>query len=175
MKLIVARHGETLWNVDNKVLGRTDLPLNENGIRQAVLLAEDLKQLDVQVVYTSPLERAVKTGKIIAEENEVELIVLENLIEQNFGIYEGMDRANDEYQLAKRQYAKRYPKGESYFDVVARVYPLICAIREKNIDGTVIITHGGVCRVINSFFAPMDNEEFASFVMPNCGYKVYEL
>lgn len=175
MKLIVARHGETLWNVQNKVLGRTDIPLNDVGIKQAEELAEDLNQFGIQVVYASPLERAAKTGKIVAERNGANFVVLEELIEQNFGVFEGIDRTDEKYQQAKRKYAMRYPEGESYFDVVARVYPLLFEIRKKNIDGTVIITHGGICRIINSFFEAQSNEEFASFTMPNCGYKVYEL
>ncbi len=175
MKLIVARHGETSWNAGNKVLGRTDIPLNDNGINQAKALAEDLSQFNIQIVYASPLDRAAETGKIVAERNGADLIILEDLIEQNFGIFEGADRSDKKYQQAKRQYAMRYPEGESYFDVAARVYPLLFEIRKKNTDGTVIITHGGICRIINSFFEQLSNEEFASFTMPNCGYKVYEL
>ena len=175
MKLIVARHGETLWNVQNKVLGRTDIPLNDVGIKQAEKLAEDLKQFGIRVVYASPLDRAAKTGKIVAGRNCADLVVLEELIEQNFGVFEGRDRTDEEYQQAKRNYAMRYPEGESYFDVVARVYPLLFEIRKKNFDGTAIITHGGICRIINSFFEQLSNEEFASFTMPNCGYKVYDL
>lgn len=175
MKLIVARHGETLWNVQNKVLGRTDIPLNDAGVRQAEDLADELSQFGIQVVYASPLVRATKTGEIVAERNGASLVVLEELIEQNFGVFEGIDRGDEDYQQAKRNYAMRYPEGESYFDVVARVYPLLFEIRKKNLDGTAIITHGGICRIINSFFEQLSNEEFASFTMPNCGYKVYEL
>ena len=175
MKLIVARHGETPWNVENKVLGRTDIPLNDNGMNQAKALAENLSQFNIQVVYVSPLERAANTGKVVAERNDADLVILEDLIEQNFGIYEGVDRSDEEYQHAKRQYAMRYPEGESYFDVVARIYPLLFEIRKKKFDGAVIVTHGGICRIINSYFEQLSNEEFASFTMPNCGYKVYEL
>ncbi len=175
MKLIVARHGETLWNVQNKVLGRTDIPLNDAGVRQAEDLADELSQFGIQVVYASPLVRATKTGEIVAERNGADLVILEELIEQNFGVFEGIDRADEDYQQTKRNYAMRYPEGESYFDVVARVYPLLFEIRKKNLDGTAIITHGGICRIINSFFEQLSNEEFASFTMPNCGYKVYEL
>ena len=157
MKLIVARHGETTWNVTNKVLGRTDIPLNEAGIKQAEVLADDLKQHNIQIVYTSPLIRATQTGEIVAERNGVELVVLENLIEQNFGVFEGVDRSDEKYQQAKRHYAMRYPEGESYFDVVARVYPLLFEIKNKNMDGTVIITHGGVCRIINSHTSQPEN------------------
>jgi len=67
MKLIVARHGETLWNVQNKVLGRTDLCLNDIGIKLTEALAEYLNKFKIQIVYASSLKRATQTGKIVAE------------------------------------------------------------------------------------------------------------
>ena len=175
MKLIVARHGETAWNEQNKVLGRTEIPLNIIGVEQAEKLADELRQFGIQVVYTSPLGRAKETGRIVAEKNKAELQIEDSLIEQNFGIYEGVDRSNTDYQQAKRNYVMRYPEGESYLDVAARVYPFLSEIIRKKIDAVVIITHGGICRIIESYFNQLNNEEFASFTMPNCGYKVYEI
>lgn len=67
MKLIVARYGETLWNVQNKVLGRTDLCLNDIGIKLTEALAEYLNKFKIQIVYASSLKRATQTGKIVAE------------------------------------------------------------------------------------------------------------
>lgn len=174
MRLIVARHGETEWNVQNKVLGRTDIPLNEKGRRQANLLAENIKKYKVKNIYVSPLMRAHETGKIVASYCDANLIVKNVLIEQDFGIFEGVDRDDINYQIAKRELVKKYLGGESFFDVAARVYPFIEEIKECD-DDVMIITHGGICRIINAFFEPMDNEEFVLFTMPNCGYKVYEI
>ena len=67
MKLIVARHGQTEWNLQNRVLGRTDIPLNEKGKSQAVELAENLAAIHIDHIYVSPLARAAETGKIVAE------------------------------------------------------------------------------------------------------------
>jgi broad specificity phosphatase PhoE len=175
MRLIVARHGQTDWNVQNRVLGRTDIPLNDVGRQQANMLAESVKKCNIRLVYVSPLLRAIETGEIVAEHNKVDLVIKNILIEQNFGIYEGIDRNDSNYQQAKRMYAKRYPDGESYFDVAARVYPFIDYIKNNRQDGVMIVTHGGICRIIDSYFEQLDNEKFASFKMPNCGYREYEL
>lgn len=176
MKLIVARHGETEWNRKNKVLGRTDIPLNDVGIEQAEELAKILSEYELDVIFTSPLDRAWKTGQIIANYTHTICKKEDLLIEQNFGLFEGVDRGSASYQSAKRMYAARYPEGESYFDVAARIYPFLEKLKIEYLDKTVLlITHGGVCRVINSFFINMGNEEFSTYVIPNCGFKEYVL
>ena len=124
MKLIVARHGETLWNVQNKVLGRTDLCLNDIGIKLTEALAEYLNKFKIQIVYASSLKRATQTGKIVAEWNGADLIVLEELIEQNFGIFEGEDWTDKEYQQVKRLYAMRYLERRILFWCSCKDFPI---------------------------------------------------
>ena len=124
MKLIVARYGETLWNVQNKVLGRTDLCLNDIGIKLTEALAEYLNKFKIQIVYASSLKRATQTGKIVAEWNGADLIVLEELIEQNFGIFEGEDWTDKEYQQVKRLYAMRYLERRILFWCSCKDFPI---------------------------------------------------
>lgn len=176
MKLYVARHGETEWNKLNKVLGRTDIPLNDTGLSQANELAEKMKEYNIDLIITSTLCRAAETGKIVAEKNNIPYQTEARLMEQNFGIFEGLNRNNEVYQEAKRKYASRYEDGESFFDVVARIYPFIEELKEKYSDKNVLlVTHGGICRIINSYFYNMENEEFSSYVLKNCEVKEYEL
>ena len=66
--IYVVRHGETEWNAINKVLGRTDMPLNEKGIKQAQELARSLKDLKIDVFLCSPLLRARQTADAISDE-----------------------------------------------------------------------------------------------------------
>ena len=85
------------------------------------------------------------------------------------------DRCSEEYQSEKRKCFKRYPGGESFLDVAARVYPFVKSLLADPAlqDKTVfIVSHGGICRVISSLFRDMENEEFVSFAMPNCGYRL---
>ena len=98
------------------------------------------------------------------------------MIEQNYGIFEGLDRKNPDFLANKRQFATRYPGGESMLDMAGRIYPLLREIKEKYPDKTVLLAcHGGVCRVIRSFFLPMTNEEFASYSPENCSLECYKL
>lgn len=168
--IYVVRHGETEWNAINKVLGRTDMPLNEKGIKQAQELARSLKDLKIDVFLCSPLRRARQTADAISDETGMQYKIDDRLIEQDFGSFEGADRFDAEYQAAKREYFARYPDGESYFDMAARIFPLIKELSGKN---ALLVTHGGVCRIIRSYFEDMGNEEFVQFAQRNCGIGIY--
>ena len=106
MKLYFVRHGETEWNVKKKIQGKTDIPLNENGIRQAKELACQLVEEDISVkhVYHSPQLRAAETARIAAEALHATCIPLDGLVEMNLGSWEGsnwrvIERENSpEYQ-----------------------------------------------------------------------------
>lgn len=175
MKIYLTRHGETIWNQKNLVQGLTDIPLNDEGVRQAELLAQKLADVHLDVVYTSQLQRAAITGRIVASSHkDCRLCVCECLNEMNFGKYEGMYRFDEEYQKAKRQFFRRYEGGESYMDVSARVYPFIERMKERREDA-LVVAHNGICRVFSNYFECMDNEEFAAFALGNCEIKVFEI
>ena len=67
MKLYLIRHGQTLWNQEGKIQGKTDIPLNDEGRKQAGLLAEAMENRPVGAVYSSPLKRAFETASCVAE------------------------------------------------------------------------------------------------------------
>ena len=176
-RIVLIRHGETDWNLVNRVLGRTDMPLNETGKMQAAECAKRIREnVDISVIYTSPLSRAVMTAEAIAAQTGCEIRTDERLIEHNFGIFEGVPRDNPEYQAAKREYFARYPEGESFIDVAARAYSFLAFLKETHPEDTVaVVTHGGVGRVITNYFQDMTNEEFVSFTMKNCEYRIFEM
>ena len=176
MRLFVARHGQTTWNVQNKVCGITDVELTEKGIEQAKRLADIVKNHNIDIIISSPLKRAVETSRIVADKNNITLQIEELLIEQNYGIYEGVDRKNDNFLANKRNFAYRYPNGESMMQVAYRIYGLINKIKEqyqrKNI---LIISHGGICRIIRTYFIDMSNDEFFNYTLENGKLEEYEL
>ena len=166
MKIYLTRHGETIWNVRDWVQGMTDIPLNDIGIRQAEKLAEEMADIHLDVVYTSQLQRAMVTGKMVADRHkDCRLEVCESINEMHFGKYEGKVRTDEEYQSEQRKYFKRYEGGESYLDVV---------LKQRNEDA-LVVAHNGICRVFTNYFQPMDNEEFASYTLGNCEIKTFEL
>lgn len=168
MRLYVARHGQTVWNAQNKVCGVTDVELTEMGIEQANALAQMVATRDIDLILTSPLKRAVETGRIVAEHCRIPMKIEERLIEQNYGIYEGVDRKNADFLKNKRNFAYRYPGGESMMQVAYRVYGLLDDFKEAY-EGkhVLIISHGGVCRIIHTYFRDMTNEEFFQYTLEN--------
>ncbi len=176
MKIYLTRHGETEWNKLNKVIGRTDMELTKHGIEQAKELAERIGNCGIDLMISSPLKRAYETARISAERYGIPLIADERLIEQNYGIYEGVDRKDQRFLANKRNFAYRYPNGESMMQLAYRTYSLIEEIKEKHADKTVLlVSHGGVCRVIRTYFTDMTNEEFAGYSMENCALEMFEI
>ena len=175
MKIYFTRHGETEWNALNKICGLTDIDLTEKGIEQAKELADKLADKKIDLMIASPMKRAQATAKIIAEKCNVPILIDARLTEQNYGIYEGEDRKCDGFLNNKRHFAYKYPQGESMMQVAARVYSLIDEIKEKYTDKTVLcVCHGGVCRVANTYFKDMTNDEYFNYSLENCGLEEYE-
>ena len=176
MKLYVARHGQTEYNAQNRICGVTDLPLTEKGLQQAEALAQKLKDKNIDVIIASPLIRAQQTAAAVSGAIGVPVITDSRITEQNYGIYEGKDRGDMGFYANKRQFAVKYPQGESMFQLAGRIYPFLDAIKEKYTDKNVLLVcHGGVCRMIKTYFEDMTNEDYASYSPDNAFVAEYEL
>lgn len=180
MKIYSARHGETTRNAQNMISGRTDVPLTERGRAQAAELAELMSGRGIDLIIASPLIRAQDTARAIAEECGVRIVTDERLIEQDYGIYEGVRMSEPEFGdflRNKRQFAYKYPGGESMMDVAHRVYGLFEDIKRTYPDDATIllVSHGGVCRLINTYFHDMTNDEFYNYLPGNCSVEEYDL
>jgi probable phosphoglycerate mutase len=176
MKIYITRHGETMRNAEQRILGRTDDPLSVKGRVQAAELAEKMKDVEIDLIFSSPLSRAKETADTIAAIKNMSVIVDDRLIETDFGDFEGRPRNLEEYQAAKRDHFKRYPGGESYFDIAYRVYDFLFMLKREYADKKVlVVAHGGICRIICNYFYDMENEEFVRHAFPNCGLEDFEL
>lgn len=89
MRIILVRHGQTKWNSEGRVQGRTDIPLNARGMAQAEAVGEWLSGRKIDAVYASPLMRAHDTAKAIADRQGVCVKLLGEMIEIDFGLWEG--------------------------------------------------------------------------------------
>lgn len=168
MKLLVVRHGETDWNNNNLVLGRNDVPLNETGIGQAQKLRDNFPG-EIDRVFASPLKRAAMTASIVCEGKDIDIQYDNRLIEMDFGTYEGKDRGDQEYNKKKKEYFIKYPEGESYLMVAQRVYNFLDEIIEKYPNENImLVTHNGICRVLDTYFNGLTNEEFSKYGVNNC-------
>lgn len=174
--LYVARHGQTEWNAQNRVCGITDVGLTDKGIEQAKHLARKVESKNINIIISSSLTRAIETSKIVSDICNVPIEVDARLIEQNYGIYEGIDRKNNNFLDNKRNFVYKYPNGESMMQVAYRVYGLIDDIKTRYKGMNIlIISHGGVCRIINTYFKDMTNEEFFNYTLKNGSVEEYEM
>ena len=176
MRLFAARHGQTQWNVDNKICGTTDVPLTEEGWAQARALAEKATSMEIDLIICSTMLRARQTASAVAEKLNVPVIADERLVEQNYGIYEGMDRKTPGFLANKRHFAVRYPGGESMMDVAHRIYGLLEDVkREHDGKNVLLVCHGGVLRLVRSYFEPLTNDKFFHYSPPNADIQEYSL
>jgi len=176
MRVYVARHGQTQWNLEDRVCGRTDLPLTAAGQLQAELLAEKASRLGLTKILVSPMLRARQTAEPISRATGIPMEIDERLIEQDYGIYEGVSRFDSGFLNNKRHFAFRYPGGESMMDVAHRVYCLLEEIKWRYPQDTILLVcHGGVCRNIRTYFEDMTNEEYFHYSEENAAFREYTL
>ncbi len=173
-KLYFTRHGQTVWNVENKICGATDTELTELGHKQAAELGKRIKTegLPIEEILTSPLIRAKNTAEHISEITGIPIRVEELLREQNFGVFESTPRDSEEFLEAKKQFVNRFETGESMLMTAKRVYTLLDRLlKEDRIY--LLVAHNGIARVAHSYFYDMSNEEFARYSMRNCALEEY--
>jgi uncharacterized phosphatase len=156
MKIYALRHGQTDWNAADRIQGRTDIPLNEAGRKQAADAAAAISG-GVDAVVSSQLTRAVETAAIIAEAKGLsrdDIIIDERLMERNFGDYEGKPVSSiDAFALRRYTDNLPIPNGESMRAVVGRVFEcldeLLPSLEGKNV---LLVAHGHVMRPIIWYF-----------------------
>ena len=138
LHLYIARHGETDWNVQHKLQGMTDIPLNENGRKQAVALAESLKGVHLDAIYSSTLSRSRDTAQTVAAKT-MTVKSLDGLRERNYGHFQGGSDANPEYVKRMNVWDDRLDDGESLNQLLARAKDSLAQIRREHPAGNVLI------------------------------------
>lgn len=157
-KILLARHGETDWNFQMRFQGREDVPLNEQGRRQASLLADCLSHGEggIDKIYSSVLSRALDTAKIIGARFGREPLVAEDFIEIDFGNWEG--RTYNEMSEAEKEALSRWmmdptssdiPGGETFAHFQERVCRSYEKIIQKHTEENIlIVTHAGAIKAV---------------------------
>ena len=146
--ILLVRHGETDWNRDRRVQGHTDVPLNDEGRRQARALAEELGEGAFDAVYASDLARARETAEILAAPCGLDVTQLEALREKNFGTWEGLTDTDvlDRFPDAR---PRAWGDAESTEDMSERVLAAVRSIADAHPDRRVlVVTHGGPMRAV---------------------------
>ena len=164
------RHGETVWNVENKICGMTDSPLTARGQQQARQLGALVRDsgLHIDEILYSPLSRAADTAKAIAAATGLPARCEPRLREQCFGKYEGTPRDGAEFRISKTHFADRYGDGESMMQLAQRIYNLLDELRQDENKTYLLVAHNGIARVVESYFHDMTNEEYSAAGIKNC-------
>lgn len=168
-KIYIIRHGKTAMNHANLLQGRSDIPLNEEGIRQAQSAADRLKDVHFDYVFTSPLGRAVQTALIAAP--GVKPVVEDLLIEMDYGPFEGVDLTHLPEELISffSDFVHNpAPQGmEQLPDVVARAGRFLEGIRQ--LDGNILIsTHALLMKGLLEYLTPASNGSYWAKYIGNC-------
>ncbi len=170
--IYLVRHGQTAWNKEEIFRGRTDVPLDETGLRQAELAGEYFRELKIDAIYSSPLSRAWQTAKRIARIHHLKVQTLEGIIDMNFGNWEGhphqeireIDR--ETYRKWKEEPHKaRLPGGETLDEVRSRAMAALEEVVRLNYEKTIVlVSHRVVNKVLICGILGLDNSHFWQIV-----------
>lgn len=175
--LYFIRHGQTVWNMENKICGATDIALTELGHQQAIETGKKILREGIYAdeILHSPLIRAADTAKHISEITGIPTRMEPRLTEQNFGKWESTPRDGEDFKKAKEYFACSHEGGESTLRLAQRIYNLLDEIKVKSNENTyILVAHNGIARVVQSYFTDMTNEQYAAFGVKNCEIVRYE-
>ena len=150
MKLYLVRHGQTDWNIDHRVQGRTDIPLNATGIGQAEALRDKIKDLKFDACYSSPLVRAIDTAKIITG-GRYEIVTDELITERCFGELEGREAPPDWHNYWVLNHSCESIGMESLPDVFLRTKKFLDRVKDEyGEDSSILVVgHGGSLKTLH--------------------------
>ena len=144
--ILLARHGETEWNRAGRWQGWADPPLNDTGREQARELAEQLRAIPFDAVYSSDLRRAHETALIVAEPHRVPVVTDPGLREIDVGSWSGLTRS----EIDERFPGRERPDGETRDEHARRVLAAVEAIARANTGRRILlVTHGGTIRALH--------------------------
>jgi 2,3-bisphosphoglycerate-dependent phosphoglycerate mutase len=151
-RVIAVRHGETAWNVETRMQGQLDIPLNDKGRWQALRVAAALADEALDAIYTSDLLRASQTAEALARAQRLALVTDRGLRERCFGVFEGLTfteveaRWPDDSRRWRRREPDFAPEGaESLRQFSARCVDAAARLAAAHPGQTIaLIAHGGV-------------------------------
>ena len=174
-RIIAIRHGETTWNVDTRIQGRLDIPLNDTGRRQAEQMARALADNPITAIYASDLTRAWETAQYLGRALSVEVTRDEGLRERGFGEFEGKTYAEIEALLPEQslRWRKRDPEfappgGESLLTLRRRVMETAQRLAARHPGELIaLVGHGGVMDVLYRAATRLDLQAPRTWTLDN--------
>jgi 2,3-bisphosphoglycerate-dependent phosphoglycerate mutase len=187
-QLVIFRHGQSQWNLENKFTGWVDVDLSPKGIEEAKLAGEKIKGYHFDFAYSSDLQRAQKTMATalqIAGHPPVNFVFDKALNERMYGDLQGLDKAetakkygDEQVKIWRRSYDIAPPNGESLKDTAARVLPYFekeIATKLKDGKNVIIVAHGNSLRALIMHLEKMTPEQILEFEIATAQPRLYEL
>ncbi len=183
-RIILVRHGRTVWNEEGRYQGKIDIPLSQAGKEQARKVGEALKDIPIKAIYSSPLSRCLDTAKEIAKHHGIDVKVRDGLKEIDHGKWEGMLASEVEREYPKllrlwrlKPSEVKMPGGESLAEVYERVVKEFNSIISEHgdEDNIVIVGHDATNKVLMCHLLGLSLDNFWTFKQANCGISVVEL
>jgi len=166
-ELILARHGETAWNFEKIYRGRSDVDLDEVGIKQAELLGKYLSNYGLEAIHSSPLKRALDTANIIARYQKIDVQIAEGLVDFDYGEWQCLPEQEVERlypallnEWRNNPHKVRMPGGESLEDVRKRAIEVVNDVLSSYQRGVVLVSHRAVNKVLICSLLGLDNSYF---------------
>ena len=183
MELILIRHGETDWNRGRFFRGREDIPLNANGIAQADLTAEVLKDRVFEAIYSSPLKRSMVTAKRIALPHQINVREKWDLIDIDYGIWAGMkeDEVKSKWPKDYDRWLKnpanlRFIRGESMKKAWKRINSALREILFLHGTGSVIIvSHRMPIKMMTAYMLHKKPRDIVDIKHDPCAISTFEV
>lgn len=174
-RIVAIRHGETAWNVDTRIQGHLDIPLNATGRWQAARMAEALIDEGISAVYSSDLSRALETAGALGEAIGLRVVADTRLRERAFGAFEALTFAEIEsrWPVEARRWKQRDPDfapegGESLRDVYVRCVDAVQVLAEAHPGQTIaVVAHGGVMDCLYRAATRLDLQAKRSWALGN--------
>lgn len=184
--LILIRHAQSQWNVENRFTGWTDVPLSDQGLADALKAGEVLKEFHFDLAFTSDLQRAQQTLTTILKVTGQESVPVTKdkaLNERHYGDLQGLNKAEtaakygqEQVQLWRRSYSTQPPNGESIADCVARVTPYFLEhILPQVVAGKTVLVaaHGNSLRPMLRYLEQWDDDTTATTEIGLCTPYIY--
>jgi 2,3-bisphosphoglycerate-dependent phosphoglycerate mutase len=184
--LVIVRHGQSEWNLQNRFTGEVDVELTETGRKEAHEAGKDLQSIKFDYCFTSVLKRAEETLDIILKEIQQESIPVKKdkaLNERNYGDLQGLNKTEtaekygeQQVKIWRRSYDVRPPGGESLEDTAARVIPYykkeIEPLLKANAN-VLIVAHGNSLRALMMYLENISTEAIAEVNIPTGSPRLY--
>nr|WP_315250687.1 2,3-diphosphoglycerate-dependent phosphoglycerate mutase [uncultured Flavobacterium sp.] len=177
--LIIVRHGQSVYNLENRFTGNLDIGLTALGEKEAKLTGEKLKDYKFDVAYTSTLIRAQESLRIILEViGQTKILVVKNsaLNERMYGSLQGLNKAEiakkygaEQVEIWRRSYAISPPDGESLATTFERTVPYYKTEIEPQLQSgknVLIVAHGNSLRALMMYLEKISAEEIVNINIP---------